>query len=361
MIILSGCTKKNRTFFVINGEIENFTGTLYISNILDSKYYNNCIIKDSVFVKDGRFEFKISNKNQIAIPYRFYIGDNYRTKSFILEPIDQFVKINENEIEFHFPNNNIPKSQKEFKFLDSINSKYMNEFRKKSDSIFKLNPDENDIQGLMDEERSKLVLHLDSILLNFTKSNQNSVFAFWEISSRLTGGGYSTLLENSFYNLSDSLKNCNSAKLLKIDFENAKHFAVGTKFPELILQDINLNTFDFKISDFNNTAFILIDFWNSNCAPCVKEFPKINNLYENYNEEKLNIITISVDQSKEINKWKDNLKKHNIKGIYLLDENGQETSKRGINKFPTNFLINNQGVIIAKDISIDEIKKFLNK
>jgi thiol-disulfide isomerase/thioredoxin len=45
---------------------------------------------------------------------------------------------------------------------------------------------------------------------------------------------------------------------------------------------------------------LLIDFWATNCPPCLAEFPKLKQLYADYHKEGFEIVGLSLDESREI-------------------------------------------------------------
>jgi hypothetical protein len=64
----------------------------------------------------------------------------------------------------------------------------------------------------------------------------------------------------------------------------------------------------------------------------------------------------------DINKWKQTIAKYSLPFLQYLDENGQISySKLSIVKFPTNFLLDSNGKIVAKDIAPEKLKTFLMK
>jgi thiol-disulfide isomerase/thioredoxin len=55
-----------------------------------------------------------------------------------------------------------------------------------------------------------------------------------------------------------------------------------------------------KLSDFND-RLVLVDFWATWCAPCIKEEPFIYEIAENYSSS-ITVLSINLDKSKE--KWR---------------------------------------------------------
>ena len=54
-----------------------------------------------------------------------------------------------------------------------------------------------------------------------------------------------------------------------------------------------------ELANYKNKTFVLLDFWASWCMPCLKEIPKMKEVYKKYNEKGLTIIGISLDRVKD--------------------------------------------------------------
>jgi thiol-disulfide isomerase/thioredoxin len=57
-----------------------------------------------------------------------------------------------------------------------------------------------------------------------------------------------------------------------------------------------------KLLDFEG-KYILIDFGASWCAPCIKGFPHLKELYTRYKDKGLVVMSISIDSKKDEQKW----------------------------------------------------------
>lgn len=74
-----------------------------------------------------------------------------------------------------------------------------------------------------------------------------------------------------------------------------------------------------------------------------------------------NIISISVDDSANIANWKKVINQYQLSWEQYLDLNGKEAKRLSIFEFPTNFLIDKSGKIIATDIEPAELKQLLKE
>ena len=105
----------------------------------------------------------------------------------------------------------------------------------------------------------------------------------------------------------------------------------------------------------------MVDFWFSHCGPCIGQFDTMKKLYSEYHDKGFNIIGIARDNLNTIPSWKKIIKEKQLTWDQYLDLNGQICLSLDINFFPTNFLINQNGKIIAKNLSMVELSTFLKK
>ena len=134
---------------------------------------------------------------------------------------------------------------------------------------------------------------------------------------------------------------------------------VGDKLPAITLKsisnsDVNLTSFQGK--------YILIDFWASWCGPCRLGNKKLVKLHSEVSSDKMEIIGISIDT--DTNKWLKAVEKDKIKFTQLIDSKGfdAETAIQfGVEELPSKFLFNEEGVLIAKNPTEEEIIKLIEK
>ncbi|BAS68190.1 TlpA disulfide reductase family protein [Bathymodiolus septemdierum thioautotrophic gill symbiont] len=140
----------------------------------------------------------------------------------------------------------------------------------------------------------------------------------------------------------------------KIMHTNADINAITkTTFVEPVLQvyrgkqgmSLNLKTLDGEVASLGHYKgqVLLINFWASWCNPCIKEIPSLMRLQQKFNEKDFKIITINVGEPRDkIVKF---IKKLKLTLPILLDENGKAVKEWGVYAYPSNFLIDREGVI----------------
>ena len=135
---------------------------------------------------------------------------------------------------------------------------------------------------------------------------------------------------------------------------------------ELSSTQIGFKAFNFSGNDFKSKApisleslkgkYVFLDFWATWCGPCLKEIPNLNDLYKNIDKSKFEIISIVGDSpTEDLEKM---TQKHSISWPQIISNDSNKIKETyGINGYPTTFLLNPEGVIIAKNLRGKELKE----
>ena len=130
----------------------------------------------------------------------------------------------------------------------------------------------------------------------------------------------------------------------------SKLASVGNKAPEFSAQ-----TPDGKELSLSETLgeYTIIDFWASWCKPCRMENPNVVNVYKKYHDKGLNIISVSLDRPGQKDRWvraieKDNMDWYHVSNLQYW--NDPIPKSYGVRSIPATFLLDKNGVIIAKNL-----------
>lgn len=110
---------------------------------------------------------------------------------------------------------------------------------------------------------------------------------------------------------------------------------------------------------------VLVDFWATWCAPCVKEQPELKALYEKYNggtkDSRFEIFGVSLDKSRD--NWLKAIERFNIDWIQVSDLmfwKSPVAKDYAIQELPFNVLIGEQGDIVAINLHGKELEDFIS-
>ena len=195
------------------------------------------------------------------------------------------------------------------------------------------------------------------VLKSYISQNPNSIVALWD----LTLNYYNVIREIDkrkvlaiLQNFSDEIKDTKTFQALtKVIYEDLQ-LAEGTQIPNIFLKGN-----DSLLSIVSKNKYTLIDYWFIGCSPCIAQFPYYKKIYDSNKVKGFEIIGISVDSKKDEANWQYIIAKFKLNWLQYLDINGKESEKLFIRKFPTNFLLDKRGVILKKDISLEDLELFL--
>jgi len=159
-------------------------------------------------------------------------------------------------------------------------------------------------------------------------------------------------------NFSAQVKNSTYYEELNKLFKSIQRVAINQPAPEFSIKDKDESLVN--LSDFKG-KYVLIDFWASWCAPCRAANPRLVEANKTFQNRGFTIIGISVDKDKK--RWLDAIEKDNMSWVNVSNLRGWDEVSNiyGVKAVPQNFLINPKGIIIDKNIEMDELMQKLDK
>jgi len=136
---------------------------------------------------------------------------------------------------------------------------------------------------------------------------------------------------------------------LKKRISEKKVVEIGQKAPDFTLNDVN--GVPVTLSSKVGAKLLLIDFWAAWCAPCRKENPNIVKVYNEFKSKGFDILGVSLDRNKE--DWIQAIAKDNLTWTQVSDLlywNSAAAKLYLVTSIPANFLLDKNGIIIAKNI-----------
>ncbi len=113
----------------------------------------------------------------------------------------------------------------------------------------------------------------------------------------------------------------------------------------------NYNGGKASLADYRG-SYVYIDVWATWCVPCIYEIPFLEKVEKQYEGKNIKFLSISADQPKDEQKWRDMIKNKNMHGIQLMADNATESQffvDYFIYGIPRFILIDPQGNIVTYD------------
>lgn len=353
--------------FVLSGYVSGLdSGTVQILKIIaDDNFRQIKYDTDRVEIRNSHFIFRGS----LTYPHPvnlIFTSRNYFsvTETLFLSGGNHFMNTNIDSIKDQVPyiSNSLTNDFYRSRMMAPLSEvySYLNKFETMSQKLY------SEYNGKIPKEKSDVAKkYLDTFkvkrknyTLDFIKKNTTSVISLWKIVERISINGYDIDFEIAFNSLSNNLKRTKTGIYLARTLKETRVTGVGATFPKLALTDLK-DKKDTIVSFYKH--YTLIDFWFSHCGPCIAEFPKLAMVYDNFKEQGFEIIGISVDTKQNKVDWQKAIAKYNLTWKQFWDVNGFNAYRLFVNAFPTNFLLDEKGTIIQKNITPDALNKFLER
>ena len=314
-IIAISCTQKEDKNVLVSGNVEGVeNGTVYLQKFRNKSFY----VIDSSEIVDGEFSFSTN----VELPEIYGLSLDTTRTSFLL-----FLDENRTSV-----------------MLDSANY-YRN-----------TKVEGSDLHNLFVEYKSERNVEIDSFIRQHPSSLVSAYALYRDYSYRLSPEE----IRSNIDLLDSSLLNTPYVEVLEELIPTLEGVAVGNEAPNFVADDTEGNAVEFS-NHIGKSKYLLLDFWASWCGPCRRENPNIVKAYEEYKDKGFDIFAVSLDSSRD--GWvaaieKDGLDWTNVSDLLLWDS--EPAKLYGVRAIPSNFLIDENGVIVAKNLKGEDLHNTLN-
>ncbi|MDR0506313.1 MAG: redoxin domain-containing protein [Dysgonamonadaceae bacterium] len=336
--MLTSC-KNNKNLFIVEGNIPNLTNNnLYVVTTSDD------IKIDTVQARLGKFYYKASSDS--VIPILIYMekqsiwmtiwaqnGDDIKIEGDVNCP--ELIAVKGNEI------NNL---------LTEFKSKNHSIIQERCDLVDEKNPDNdariNDMEQFLKEEAK-----------SFIQKHPSSVASLVLIQDYLLSSGEQDSISPYLSMIEGYAKNDRLYKKLTAIVERYQRTAIGNPAPDFSLISTNNDTL--TLSNFKN-KYLLLTFETSECDMCDEGYADLVAIRKKYSKKQLEMMTVVLNEDRS--KWEKMTENKKNSWYQVVEARTSEMrSLYNVTTVPYNYLIDEKGLIFAKDISPDSLKHVLKE
>jgi len=333
ILFLTCCnSKKDSNLFIINGVIKgDVPKYIYLE-------YNN--IKDSALVLNGKFKFE--GKVLRPTESNFYV---YGTSAMI----DDYFYIENNaiDIEITIEKKIVSKTEVDFIKVNAVTGSETENIRNNFKAFERqYNKDEN-WNDLLYNKLNKII-----------EQNPNNPYSIYLLDQE---NWKRTLSKKQLLYLYQKF---DTSFLSNKDVETIRAFSdpegdikIGNKIADFQL--LNTSNKMIKTQDFRG-KILLIDFWASWCVPCREQNPEMLKVFTEYKNKGFSFLAVSLDKKRS--KWIEAIKKDKLTWenvVDILAFQGKIAARYRVTAIPINFLVDKNGILIAKDITSTDLSIYL--
>ncbi|SCY60724.1 Peroxiredoxin [Flavobacterium anhuiense] len=147
------------------------------------------------------------------------------------------------------------------------------------------------------------------------------------------------------------------ATINQIGFDAYKNYKMeGTAFPQFSFKDLDGNL---VTNESMKGKIIVIKCWYIHCTPCIREFPQVNKLTEEYKDRKdIVFMSLAEDSAEQLKTF---LARKPLLYSVIPDMKEYMNNALQLNSFPTHFILNKEGMIAKVLPNFESLEVALEK
>ena len=348
-MVFFSCSSEPDNQFTIKADMEDVSdGWVVLTRVIDGDLKP----VDSVKAVDGKFTFT----GTIDTPEMYYLDfkENKTFHRFFVEPGTITITGDLQTPEFEGADAQVvfDRFNEEMRQFDQRGTDLTQRYREAQEA------NDQETLGRVEEDFRELEKEQTAYIINFAARNPASVASPYIIVSNAYVFNLEEL-EQALDSFDASISGSKYVQQLSDQVDKLRKVAIGQPAP--VFTQKNEDGEPVSLSDFRG-QYLLIDFWASWCQPCRAENPNLVEAYNKYKDQGFEILGVSLDRKKD--SWLKAIENDNLTWPQVSDLqywNNEASDLYGVSSIPANFLLDPEGVIIAKNLRGEKLDEKLEE
>lgn len=217
----------------------------------------------------------------------------------------------------------------------------------------KIQHEQNKLNKILDTSKNTTLSEF-----SFVKENPNSIVSAYILSVYCASWNKDTVAK-LYKAFSKEVRSTAYANKVAAFISLNRNIQIGDRFVDFSQKDSSDRLI--KLSDIIGKV-ILLEFWGSWCGPCREKNPTLRVTYKEFKGKGFEIVGVAVETDKK--QWIKAIKTDGLTWTNVTDLKGSSNKAAmiyGVSGYPTNFLIDRNGIVVAKDVYEDDLQNLLLK
>jgi peroxiredoxin len=338
--------------FKLEGNIKGAANEMLIISLAGPDGGKN----DSVLLRNGKFSYSAKLNEPVQVRLRLAESQQGNEMQFFADPGKATLSAPKDslytgKVEGGYTQTTFETLQEQMKKITTQGQSMYNRFMQaqQAGDTGTMMRIQNEFMGMQTEARNNA--------LRFAYKNTNTILSPYIALMYLADPEGEADMTKLYDSMSAPVKNTFFGKEVGKLVTAGKATAIGATAPNFTQNDAAGKPVN--LADFRG-KYVLVDFWASWCQPCRRENPNVVKAYDRFKSKNFTILGVSLDQDRD--KWLQAIAADKLAWNHVSDLQywgNAAAVQYNVRSIPANFLLDPNGVIIAKNLRGEELEEKL--